>query len=247
MKHLMKHLLIIALSAFMFCQVQAGGGTTTEVNYLPEKVFVPSGFDDNDTIQIILEGSFPNSCYKSGPVQVKKDPESKEIQITHVAYKTTGQNCLMMIVPYFVEVDLGRLPQGDYQVSIVDEKGKKQMIQAMTVKKSNTSSADNFIYAPVEDISLVYPEEGRAPQLVISGTWTTNCAAFDRIDIIKDKDNIAVVLPILKYLSLPNCTNVTDKFRHVLEIPFELDETSLIHVRALNGRSLNIIGQFTAN
>ena len=37
------------------------------VNIPLNKVYVPVGFDDNDRVQIVVEGDFPNTCYKIGP------------------------------------------------------------------------------------------------------------------------------------------------------------------------------------
>ena len=39
------------------------------------KVFAPSlGYDDNDLVQVVVDGVMPNACYQQGRSEVKVDP-----------------------------------------------------------------------------------------------------------------------------------------------------------------------------
>jgi hypothetical protein len=62
-----KTLSVLAISAFsMSANVFAGyvnEGVPTEV--ASRFLFVPGGFDNNDQVQVTLDGYLPNSCYKT--------------------------------------------------------------------------------------------------------------------------------------------------------------------------------------
>ena len=66
------------------------------------KVYVPTGFDDNDRTQVTIEGTFPNTCYKVGPYATKIDPLTRTITVQQQAYRYQGV-CLQdksKLLPY---------------------------------------------------------------------------------------------------------------------------------------------------
>ena len=44
----------------------------TSIEIAAAKVYTPNGFDDNDVVQIILEGQFPNPCYQVKEVKLER-------------------------------------------------------------------------------------------------------------------------------------------------------------------------------
>ena len=82
MKPSHKVLPLFALAALMCAPVSAALANPPAKAPAPvQKVFVPQGFDDNDNVEVILHGHFPNSCMKSGPVDVSVNPDSHVISI----------------------------------------------------------------------------------------------------------------------------------------------------------------------
>ena len=53
---------------------------------LPENVFSPMGFDDNDNAQIVLYGNLPDTCHKAGSVRYRVDKQRKTIFIRNEVY-----------------------------------------------------------------------------------------------------------------------------------------------------------------
>ncbi len=46
----------------------------TTVDVPIRKAYLPKGFDNNDNVQLIVEGEFRNSCYKVGATRVEVEP-----------------------------------------------------------------------------------------------------------------------------------------------------------------------------
>src|SRR5690606_19009749 len=111
------------------------------------KAYVPQGFDNNDRTQIVIEGYFPNSCYRVGPNRAFKNAKG-EIEISQTAYVYKGI-CLMMIVPYQQTINIGVLETaGEYK--IVDTLSRKGL-GVMPVAVSKSSGPDDYFYASIND------------------------------------------------------------------------------------------------
>ncbi len=86
------------------------------VHETPEVVFAPPGFDSNDHVQVVLNGTFINTCHKLGPARAEVLPGSKVVRVTQDSYVTDSPFCLQVLVPYTSVVDVGLLPAGNYSV-----------------------------------------------------------------------------------------------------------------------------------
>ena len=85
-----------------------------------EQSYIPLGFDDNDRVQVMIEGTFRNSCYKVASYKVTAG-DSGEVIIQQFAYKYPGI-CLEVLVPYTQTVDLGLMKSGTYTLRDGDSK-----------------------------------------------------------------------------------------------------------------------------
>jgi hypothetical protein len=83
-------------------------------------VSIPSGFDNNEPIAVI-SGLFPNSCYSWDKAEVKGvDKMTTEIR----SYANIRQGmCLMVIIPFSEEVNLGKLEAGEHTLRFVNGDG----------------------------------------------------------------------------------------------------------------------------
>ncbi|MES2854446.1 MAG: hypothetical protein V4692_01225, partial [Bdellovibrionota bacterium] len=71
-----------------------------------EKIYTVNGFDSNDQVQLIAEGSFKNSCYRPASPTVKVIDSEKTIELTPMAYEYSGM-CLQVVLPFQRVIDIG--------------------------------------------------------------------------------------------------------------------------------------------
>lgn len=129
-----------------------------------EKLFVPSGFDDNDNAQIILYGTFPNTCYSVAPISGRVDVNGRTIIIRNVSYFRSGCWCASVDVPYNQVVELGILPAGHYEIIVENNAGIREAAgtleihPAMREIETGTPPPDDFLYALVQDAFIADPD-----------------------------------------------------------------------------------------
>ena len=75
----MKRLLMASIWLIHAGRILAADGTLVPIS--SELTFSPNGFDDNDQIQVVIEGRLPNDCYRLEQADIKTNPQSKEILI----------------------------------------------------------------------------------------------------------------------------------------------------------------------
>lgn len=209
-----------------------------------EKVFVPQGFDDNDNVEVIMHGHFPDSCYKTGPATVTEDIEAKQIKITVSSYRYSDTNCMKMIVPFIQSVKLGTLPTAQYKV-IVSAKNRLEPSD-LSVGVRNAETPDDYLYAPVEDAYIDVDDARTEHYLVLMGSYPhtfVGCVMLDEVRTNLTDDGIFVVQPIMKfYETSEECKarGWKPRFNYREKISSALTAgDKLLHVRVLNGNSFN--------
>jgi hypothetical protein len=199
-------------------------------------VFIPEGFDDNDESVVVLDGFLRSGCYKLAQSEHRLDQQTGVITVTQYARKYPGP-CVMALVPFTSEVRLGVLPQGQYQVVTNDG----LLSQRMTIKESNAAGPDDFMYAPVEAVTVheITVQDNGDYVAFLNGRFTTNCMAWDGTKVSGNGKTI-VVQPVIKMLDLQVCEDATIPFRVAVDLPRDMvDGRHLLHTRSLNGRSVN--------
>ncbi len=90
-----------------------------EVSIPITDVFLPEVAERNTDVKAVLIGMFPNSCYRWSQAVVTETNEMVH-QINAKALVTTETMCLMMLVPYHKEINLGRLEPGEHSFRIIN-------------------------------------------------------------------------------------------------------------------------------
>lgn len=214
----------------------------TLVNAPVEKVFVPVGFDDNDNAEIILHGNFPSTCYKTGPVQTVVDEATHSIKINAQAYQYTSIGCAAMMVPFTQSVKLSTLAQGSYTITV--EAHPELESPQLTVSQARSADPDDYLYAPVEQVKLEATSSG-GHTVTLSGEYPymfVGCMIMDHVKSYVAPGGTLVVLPIARLATDAECD--TAQYDHNYSITAEVTEAMpsdqyLVHVRTLNGTSLN--------
>jgi hypothetical protein len=206
-----------------------------------EKIFVPNGFDDNDSVEIVLHGEFPNSCYRTGKTGAKVDYATSTITVwgTSYLYEAANVSCAQVITPFIQVVKLGVIKKGTYNIVYKDDSA---VTKGMLIKSRLTESADDYLYAPVENASIKF--DGDTQILHLQGYYPymfIGCMKISQVQIIKDPSDVLVVLPITEILNDEACADMDPshyfEYEAVVETP--LTEEGLLHVRVLNGNSVN--------
>jgi hypothetical protein len=84
-------------------------------------VYVPGGFDSASDVYVVVNGVFPNGCYRWKRAQVD-DKEQFVHEISSLASVSQGM-CMMVLVPFQKEVRLGRMPAGQHTLRFVNGDG----------------------------------------------------------------------------------------------------------------------------
>lgn len=220
----------------------AQAGLPEQKNLLPHDVFVPVGFDDNDNSQIVIRGEFPNTCYKVGPTKIEAtDHEKKEIRVSNSAYVYNQEECslLPVTVPYEKTVDLGLLLAEEYKIVFSDENGKgfeKARIKVDTA--DNRDNPDNYLYAPTAEVFVRDPASEK-PTVDLRGFFTNTCLKVDEVKLPEVENRVQIVLPIAKMEKRQNCLDLIVPFHHTVQLSEKPEGLTLMHVRVMNGQSLN--------
>lgn len=237
MKKLIYSTLIAAIG---FAPVLVNAGNVETIDYAPTTVFTIKGFDSNDNSQLVLDGLFPNTCYKVSETSVIVDKANKRIDVKDKAYHYKGGVCLYMLVPYFKTVNLGMLPEGAYDVFVHDRTAPVTKAGTLNINKATSENPDDFLYAPVEEV--VVDQNGPTPVLTIRGTFSQSCLKVKDMFVRYDSNNI-VVQPIAERDGT-TCHNNPTKYEESVALTNAPTGRVLLHIRSLNGQAVNRVLTF---
>lgn len=210
----------------------------------PDRIFAPLGFDDNDNVQIVLDGELADTCYKLGPTQFKLDAVRQKIYVQQQAYYYPGAWCAQVRVPYVQTVNLGLLPAGQYELVVQSEDGTVKPVASLPVTISASRSPDDFLYAPVTDVYLEKSFgalEGRESfyTLYINGQFNNSCMKFKDLKMNVRANNVIEVLPIVEMDRSGSCSQIVTDFNVGVSLKNVAKGRYLLHIRSLNGQSVN--------
>jgi len=191
--------------------------------------YVPAGFDSNDRVQLMVEGSFRDSCLRVGPYTKVVSAGRITLHLSAYRYDT---GCMDVMVPFSQSIDVGILPHGNYL--IVDGASGKA-IGRLPVKATTKAEPDDFLYAPVRDINIAYGYTKNAIQL--SGAFFNSCMKIKEVKAFMDGDRVVTVLPMAEILPGP-CTLGYFPYNSYASYPQGTKGKNLIHVRSLSGQAL---------
>lgn len=202
--------------------------TTEGVTF--SKIYVPVGFDSNDHVQFVGEGTFMNTCYRPANVTVDVNAATKTIKVGPVAYKYAGL-CLQVILPFDRVVDVGVLSAGTWQV--VQSDGKA--IGQIKVAPALTADPDDYLYAPVSQ-AYVHETNGKE-ELMLNGNFPNSCMTMKEVKF-DVQDEVIVVQPIAQMAS-GTCSGPAVPFTQVVQLGSIKAGRYLLHVRSMNAQAIN--------
>lgn len=206
------------------------------------KVFAPHGFDDNDVTEIVVHGEFPDTCYQTGRSWAEVDHAKKVISVVAMSYRYMGgMECAQVKTPFIQTVKVGVLKEGDYSVVVKYADG---LNANLNIRPRTTEAPEDFLYAPVENAKIKTDAATGKQSLSLNGHFPymfIGCMKMREIRTSRNGD-VLVVQPVAEIMQNDEeCPEQPDdksfEINQGIAEPFTTE--GLIHVRVLNGNSLN--------
>ena len=122
MKNAISNIVLLASVMLSASAFAAPAPSTKEVTLGLSEVYVPGGFSSVTDAYVIVSGMFPNSCYHWTRADVTSTtPLTQEVKA--VADVSQNTMCLMIMVPFQKEVNLGHLQTGDHTLRFINGDG----------------------------------------------------------------------------------------------------------------------------
>lgn len=230
----MKHVTVSVISMVFSSLLYAG---PIVVNAPVEQLFVPKGFDNNDNVEVMVTGNFPNTCYSRNKVEVKIHDEIVDVTVTALSTKEDNDVCENIQIPFMESVTIGNLQAGDYKIIV-----NKKLSDKLNVETASSRSVDNHLYAQIQYIDLGFTG-GLSGDAILVGRIQESCLALDTVKYISNGKNTLSILPVLKKVS-DDCSNTDKKY---LEVPVKFQpkafasEKVLLFVRTMDGKSVSTL------
>ncbi len=234
MKRLTVFAALLAYSTFAMAEV-----IISPVDHL----FVPKGFDNNDNVEVVVSGKFPNPCFIKNKIDVIVKDEKIVITVTAIKREdSTSELCEPMIVPFTEEVFIGNLQGGNYEI-VVNEGSRHTIKENLNVAVSRSESVDEYLYPIVEYVELGFTG-GLGGDALLYAKAPSDCVVFDHVEYIYNGKDTIAILPVMKKTSSICNEKITR-----IEIPIRFNLRSLPHsdvllyVRSIEGKSVTAIIQ----
>ena len=214
--------------------------TPTEVLTPINNIYTPKGFDSNDNAEVVLTGYLPNLCHKSPKTRVEIDGNTINVTVTSLKYTASNPYCNQVLVPFLKTLDLGILEKGKYEI-VVNGESTHQHKRILSIAPHHAGSIDEYIYPAVEFIEKNHHNN----TIRITGYNPSDCFVLDRIEVVDNSVDTYSVLPVLKRVN-DFCPLKMTPFSYEMEVPTEIDRSLvLLHIRSMNGNSINTLFDYT--
>jgi hypothetical protein len=205
-----------------------------------DHLYVPQGFDSNDSVEVVVTGTFPNACFSRNQVDVKITGDVIDIKVTAISpdhRALLGERfCPQMLVPYKEVVALGNLQGGEYEIRVNDA-SRYALRDKLAVGEASSNSVDDDLYAAIDRI-----EQKSKDEYVLHGWRYSNCVEVDKVKVVPNNKDTLSLLPIMKKVS-----DFCPMKGMPVSFPVKVDLSSLkmkqplFHVRTMDGKSFNQI------
>lgn len=222
-----------------FLLTSAAVASATVIDAPVDHLYVPKGFDSNDSVEVVVTGTFPNPCYSRNGVKVDVKNGEVEINVMALAPEVIlmeGMTCPDMPVQFKEVVTLGNLQGGTYSLQVNGEQSSS-LNRNLKIAEASSQAVDEYLYADVEWI-----EKKSSSEIVLHGFRSSDCLDLDKIKVVSNGEDTLSVLPILKQVSKKcNALNVPVSYPVKLDLSGLKTKRPLLHVRTIDGKSVNTI------
>jgi hypothetical protein len=198
------------------------------------KAFVPTRFNVQEHVQVVVEAVQPNGCYKPGRTQIEVDSDRYEVRLTQLISEV-DEICIQVVGYFHKEIDLGILKEGSYK--IID------MSSGLAVGEFDVTSQEPLLnkLVPVIEVQTSDSVNSNTTQLKIAGVRPSGCIEINRMISRLDRSDVLVVHPSARIDSAKACTRQVRPFTETITI--EVSQPTLIQVKNADGTSINKVIQ----
>ena len=200
-------------------------------------VYSPLGFDSNDNVEVIVKGYLPNLCYRAPNTRSQVTANTIQIQVTALR-PSENIMCAQIVVPFLESAQIGVLDKGDYGIFVNSTEANSRN-SAIRIGEATSSAVDDNVYANVESVERVPGTR----TVFLKGTNPADCYDLDQIKYVSNGKDTYSVLPVMKQVK-PTCTAKAVVFSYKWDVPTDLgsiEQMPLLHVRVMNGKSVNVL------
>ncbi len=221
---------------FFLTSVLYASDFVQEIEQPLEKALIPIGFDNNDSVQIMVTGRFKSPCYQIGTFYSTVDRKKKVVEVQLSAYEYKGCS-LDVEVPFYQVIPLGLIREaGDYTVK--DMTGKNALgVLKIAPAEVSPETTDDFTYAPLLDAFILERKSGKKV-LILTGVFSDSCLRFQKVEV-KYYPEVVVVLPKIYRPKNAGCEKGEFPFRREEVLNADLPAKFLLHVRSWGGQAIN--------
>jgi hypothetical protein len=206
-----------------------------------EAIFVPSGFDDNDNVEVVIHGTFPDGCHRVESAKADVDEAKHRITISAKSVVDPNEYCVQSLTPFIQSVSVGNLEEGSYQVIYANN---PEVMESLAVDRRKTESPDDYLFAPVENAYIDVNRETGKQSLKLQGHFPhyfIGCMVIREVRVVRDPVDVLVVQPIAEVVNTDVCESqpAARSFGYTVGLQQPFQGEGLLHVRTINGTSLN--------
>lgn len=204
-----------------------------------DHLFVPAGFDNNDNIELVVTGLFPNPCYKRNDVKVEVNADIIDIKVTSILSGDDKSSlCAAMVVPFKENIIVGNLQGGDYKI-VVNRNTVYELKSIIHVAEAASQNQDDHLYAMVNHIDLGFTG-GTTGSAFLVGWKTSDCLEVDRVEYLSNGSDTLSIMPIMKKTREFCPMKMTRLYVPVQFNPQDFTHSKILLMsRTLEGRSVN--------
>lgn len=164
---------LCALISAGIAQVAVANTVAVEARY----VFIPHDANDDDALEIVVDGNLPNSCYQTAPSEINIDLEQRVIMVQPRALVSSGP-CLVALFPFTEVLHVGSLPRGSY---IVRAAGAVERVFSVNAAPSGGQVEEGYL--PIDRIEVDVNAKVHRVDVTIYGRFSRSCMALDRVTV----------------------------------------------------------------
>lgn len=231
-------------TALLLCLplAQAGADILDQVEIPVRRVFFPvRGYDDNDNIQMIVEGDLPDPCYVIGKRSFSRNAATGVITVRQYAWRRQTGACasgdLLESIPFSEELSIGRLPASDYRVAFKPDDTTTNF-RPLNVSKATITTTDDLNYARVTNLKTPDLAIGNEPVTVeLSGPLSLPCNELKLPLNVRREGDTFIILPT-EIEGSTTCVKPLRGFEATLDLGVLPPGEYLVHVRSKNGKAV---------
>lgn len=207
-------------------------------------VYAPiSGYDDNDTVEVVFEGEMPNACYSLAGDVMRVDHQARTIYLGELVNRNHEGPCvatdaelapqLQMTVRFERNIDIGRLAAGDYRIDYMAASGMRS--RPLNVVTAPTESVDSTSYALISNAFVPTVVQATQPtfEVRLTGSLASSCATLKDVLISLEQD-VYVALPLVEFTE-DICMPSEQPFYKIVQVPTPAPGRYLLHTRSVGG------------